>query len=305
MNLISFIKNFVLENISLFIKSFLFFQILFVLFYFNAERIFESRADIMPSAGKDQTLISQLRNASFGGGTQLFSKSGNIYSSIIKSKSFSHDVFNKNIKINGQSYLLYDYLVEAYDHYDEIPEIESERMYRNFKNNLISVRYNKFTDIITIQTFTPDPYLSNQLLKVSLNELETRLQKYFINNVQAKKNFILKRISDIEDELVEIEDRYINFLKKNTSISSPNLVLSKKRLEREIAIKENILVQLAAELEIHKLEVTRDNHVVIDIIDEPSLNLLKVYPNFSTLLLLSLMISFVFPFLLNYKKFIN
>ena len=77
----------------------------------------------------------------------------------------------------------------------------------------------------------------------------------------------------------------------------------KKRIEREMFIKENLLKELAIELEINKVESTRDNQVVIDLIDEPSLDLGKVYPRYSLFLLISLVTSFIIPFILHPKRF--
>ena len=304
MNLGKFISNFISTNKLLFIKSFTLFQSLFVLFYISSERIYESRTDIMPSSSSSsQLLISAFTGGFPTGGLQSYSKSANVYSSIVKSKSFSKALFEKEIIINNETITVYDFIKREYDKSGENPEIEFERTYRFFKNSLISVRYNKLTDIVTIQTFTTDPYFSHELLKASLIELESRLKKYFIENAASKKDFILNRISNVENELIEIEDKYIAFLNQNSSIQSPSLLVSRKRLEREMSVKENILIELSAELEVHKLEVTRDNQVVVDIIDDPSLNLLKVYPRFWSFLMMSLIASFIAPFILKSKSF--
>ena len=46
------------------------------------------------------------------------------------------------------------------------------------------------------------------------------------------KEFIISRISVIEDDLKEIENNYINFLNQNSELSSPNLLIMNKRIEK-------------------------------------------------------------------------
>jgi uncharacterized protein involved in exopolysaccharide biosynthesis len=300
-NLGKFIYNFILNNKTLFLRSFVFFQALFVSFYIFSDRIYESRADVMSSYPSSNQFLNTFNVFS---GMQNNSKSANIFSSIIKSKSFSKNLFAKKILIDDQEISIYEYLLKEYNKSHQNPVIQFEKAYRFFKNELISVRYNKITDIVTIQTYTTNPHFSFELLKSSLDELESRLVQYYLEIAEAKKDFIISRISDVENELIEIEKKYISYLNQNSAISSPNLVISLKRLEREMAIKEGTLVQLASELELQKIESTRANQVVIDIVDSPSLNILKVYPRYSLFLILSLFLSVTTPFILKSKSFL-
>lgn len=302
MNLGKYILNFLTDNKKTFIISLVLCQVIFLLFFFFSSRVFESRTDIMPNTNSSSQLGLNALSGLIPGNFQGQSKSPNIYSTIIKSKSFSKDLFKKTINVNGNEIVVYDWLLESYNLHHDNSEIEFEKLYRFFVKNIISVRYNKITNIVTIQAYTIDPFISQALLKISLVELKSRLKQYSKDTKAANKDFILSRISTIEDELIEIENRYINFLNQNSSTSSPSLNVAKKRIEREVLIKENLLKELAAELEINKLEVTRNNQVVIDVIDEPTLNLLKVYPKFSLLFIISLMVGFVIPFIVHSKK---
>ena len=302
MNLFSYIMGFIIENKTSFLRSFILCQSIFLLFYVFSDRVFESRTDIMPSAGSSNQLNFSAFSSFLPVNLQSESKSANIYSAIIKSKSFSKDLFKETVDVNGDKVVVYNWLLESYNLEHDNSEIEFEKVYRFFVNNIISVRYNKITNIVTIQAYTTDPFFSQALLKAALAELKNRLKQYSKESKTSKRDFILSRISTIEDELIDIENRYINFLNQNSNISSPNLLVAKKRIEREVFIKENLLKELATELEINKLEATRDNQILIDAIDGPTLNLLKVYPRFSLLLIVSLMVSFVIPFVLHSKK---
>lgn len=302
MNLGKYIFSFIVNNQTSFVRSFIICQTIFLLFFIFSDRVFESRTDIMPSVSSSNQLNLNAFSGLIPGNFQSQSKSANIYSAIIKSKSFSKDLFKEVVDINDNQITIYNWLLQSYNLDNKNSEIEFEKIYKFFINKIISVRYNKITDIATIQTYTKDPFFSQALLQVSLEKLKSRLKQYYRESQVSKRDFILDRISTVEDELLDIENKYINFLNQNSNVNSPNLLVAKKRIEREISIKENLLKELAAELEINKLEVKRDNQVVVDIIDEPTLNVKKVSPRFGLFFLISLMLSLVIPFVLKSKS---
>lgn len=294
---------FINEKKRTFVLSFIFCQIIFLLFYLFSNRIYESKMELMSSSdGMSQLNLSAISSflPTNMNGT---SKSANIYSSILKSRSFAKEVFSEEININDKDITIYNWILENYNINADDDNIEFQTVYNFFKSDLISVRHNKSTDIVSVSIFSLNPNFSYLFLKACLHELEERLKRYSLSSKLSKKEFIISRISIIENDLKEIESNYINFLNQNTDHSSPNLLIMKKRIERAMFIKENLLKELAIELEINKIESTRDNQVVIDLIDNPSLNLGKAYPRYSLFLLISLLASFIIPFILHPKRF--
>lgn len=294
---------FINEKKRTFVLSFIFCQIIFLLFYLFSNRIYESKMELMSSSdGMSQLNLSAISSflPTNMNGT---SKSANIYSSILKSRSFAKEVFSEEININEKDITIYNWILENYNINADDDNIEFQTVYNFFKSDLISVRHNKSTDIVSVSIFSLNPNFSYLFLQACLHELEERLKQYNLSSKLSKKEFIISRISIIENDLKEIESNYINFLNQNTDHSSPNLLIMKKRIERAMFIKENLLKELAIELEINKIESTRDNQVVIDLIDNPSLNLGKAYPRYSLFLLISLLASFIIPFILHPKRF--
>ena len=204
--------------------------------------------------------------------------------------------------LNDNNFIIYDIIVDTYKLDNNNQDIELNNVYNFFKNELISVRHNKITNIATINAYTNNPFLSQALLEIVLEELKDRLKKYNIDGKASNRDFILSRISQLEDQLIEVEEKYVTFLQANSNLESPALLVTKKRIEREIGIKENLLKELLAELEISQIEAKRENQMVIDVIDSPRLNPSKVYPRFGLLLILSLGISIITPFIVQYKK---
>ena len=302
MKLINHIINFTSQKKYNFLLSFILCQSIFVIYYFTAERTFSSEMKIMSS----DSSTGQLNLGNFSGflpsSIQGQSKGVQTYSSIIKSKTFFQSVVMNKTNLNGSDVVVYDLIVDHYDFNNKNQDVEFNNVYHFFKNELISVTHNKITNIATINAYTFDPFFSQILLKVVLEELQNRLKNYNLDGKAANRDFILSRISQVENELIAIEDRYITFLKENSNLESPALLIDKKRIEREIGIKENLLKELSGELEISQLEAKRDNQVVVDIIDSPSLNPSKVHPRFGLLLILSLGISFAIPFIIQSKK---
>jgi len=294
---------FINEKKRTFVQSFIFCQLIFLLFYVFSDRIYESKMELMSSSeGMSQLSLSPI-SSFLPTNMQGTSKSANIYSSILKSRSFAKEVFSEEIKINDKEITIYNWILETYNLDEDNDNIEFQMIYEFFKSDLISVRHNKLTDIVSVSIFSTNPNFSYLFLQACLHELEERLKQYSLDSKLSKKEFIISRISFIEDDLTEIESNYINFLNQNSELNSPNLLIMKKRIEREMFIKENLLKELAIELEINKIESTRDNQVVIDLIDEPSLNLDKAYPRYSLFLLISLVTSFIIPLILHPKRF--
>ena len=230
-------------------------------------------------------------------------KGPRIFSSIIKSKFFFSELITQDIRANSQIFTIKDYFLDLGNVENDNNEIQNHAMYLFYSNEVISVRHDKLTDIVTIKIFTNDPFISQQILSSVLKLLNKKLSEFSLNAKSSKKEFILERISLLEDELKLAESNYINFLSKNLDLErSPSLLIERKRLERVVNTKEALLIQLASELEINKIEEKRTNDVKLDIIEKPTLNPNKVSPKLSTVLLLSLFISLSFHFIIYFKK---
>ena len=297
-----FIKNMALNLKQLVLRS-SFFLLLGLTVYFLYPKTFESQAQVMTSDSDANSLGLSSISSFLPMNVISEVKGPRIFSSIIKSKFFFSELITQDIRANSQIFTIKDYFLDLGNVENDNNEIQNHAMYLFYSNEVISVRHDKLTDIVTIKIFTNDPFISQQILSSVLKLLNKKLSEFSLNAKSSKKEFILERISLLEDELKLAESNYINFLSKNLDLErSPSLLIERKRLERVVNTKEALLIQLASELEINKIEEKRTNDVKLDIIEKPTLNPNKVSPKLSTVLLLSLFISLSFHFIIYFKK---
>ncbi len=328
MKLLKILFQFFIENKILFLKTFIITNIVLLSFYFTVDREYESRARILPSE-KSNNVINLSPFGSFLPTTVLKDpRGGQIFSTIIKSQSFYKNLSQEIVSTGGESKTLHNFLLEYYnlkvkeksgrqkktthkfllDSYsldNKDKNIEFSKVYKLYKNRLVSVRYEQLTGIVTINVFTKEPMLSHLLAELILKTLEDTLVEYHIESKKTNKDFILSRVDKVENDLRDLEEDYVKFLDSNQNTNSPFFRTEKIRLERQMNGKESLLNRLYSELEINSSEQLRVNQTFIDVIEQPTFNESKSYPNLSTTLLLSIIISFSVPFALRFKKWNN
>ena len=147
--------------------------------------------------------------------------------------------------------------------------------------------------------------LSQILAQLTIKKLEDRLIEYHIKSKEVNKDFIAKRLNEIETDLRNLEEQYIKFLDSNIKSNSPYYKTEKTRLERQMNGKQNLLTRLYSELEVNASEQMRENQTFLDIIESPTFNESKSSPRLSTALFIILLISISFPFALRFNKWNN
>lgn len=328
MKLLKILFQFFIENKILFLKSFIITNIILLSFYFTVDREYESRARILPSE-KSNNVINLSSFGSFLPTTVLKDpRGGQIFSTIIKSQSFYKDLSQEMVLAGGESKTLHNFLLEYYDlkvkekngrkkktthkflldSYsldNKDKNVEFTKAHRLFIKQLVSVRYEQLTGIVTINVFTKEPMLSQLLAELILKTLEDKLVEYHVKSKAANKDFIQNRVNEVEKNLRNLEEGYVKFLDSNQNTNSPFFRTEKIRLERQMNGKESLLNRLYSELEINSSEQLRQNQTFLDIIEMPTLNESKAYPNLNVTLLLSIVISFSVPFALRFKKWNN
>ena len=77
------------------------------------------------------------------------------------------------------------------------------------------MRFAESNGIVTINVFTKEPMLSQILAQLTIKKLEDRLIEYHIKSKEVNKDFIAKRLNEIETDLRNLEEQYIKFLDSN------------------------------------------------------------------------------------------
>ena len=96
-----------------------------------------------------------------------------------------------------------------------------------------------------------DIYSSTQIIN-SLN---------FVFN-ENQREFILKRISAVEDDLENSEETLKRFREQNRQVASPALQLEEERLLRDLEIQKGIYLTLKQQLEMTKIEEVQKTSII-------------------------------------------
>lgn len=91
-------------------------------------------------------------------------------------------------------------------------------------------------------------------------------------NVKAteKKEFISKRLSEIQAQLDQAENAMLKFSQENKQIeNSPSLTLTKQRLQKDITLYNQLFFTLSDQLELAKIN-EKDNTTSFFLLDEPT-----------------------------------
>ena len=305
MALFEILLKFFFQNKRLFFQSFIFTNIFALIFYFSVDRIYESQLKVVQSEKANNVLNLNSFANFLPSSLSSDPRGAQIFSSIIKSKNFYDNLSQETVVIGSENKTIHNFLLDFYNLNDKTDNIESHRAHQHFIKKIVAIRHDKLTGIVTINVFSKDPIFSQLLAQLIIEKLEDRLISYNLNSKGSNKDFIINRVSEVEKELRLLEKDYVQFLDSNLSANSAYFINEKVRLERKMQGKENLLNQLYSELEINKIEERREDQILLDIIEQPTFNELKIYPRLSIVLFLSLLISFSIPFALRFKTWNN
>jgi uncharacterized protein involved in exopolysaccharide biosynthesis len=131
------------------------------------------------------------------------------------------------------------------------------------------------TGIIRVAVATQLPSVSlriSEMLVAGLNEYNLRSRQ---GQAAAERRFVEGRLQIARDSLRAAEDRLQDFLTRNKSgiTTSPHLISSSQRLERDVASKTTIVTALTQEYEDVRIREVRDTPT-ITIVESPAVSTL-------------------------------
>lgn len=149
------------------------------------------------------------------------------------------------------------------------------------------------TGVITVRTQTDWPQLSFQISRLVLDQIS----KYNLSSLQsrasAEREFVEDRLESQRGELESEEDSLRLFLEKNRLFAaSPQLVIEHERLQRKVALRQQVVIGLAQAYEQARIEEVR-NTPVITMVQEPEVPAKGVRRNLPLKVLLAMMLAFV------------
>jgi uncharacterized protein involved in exopolysaccharide biosynthesis len=162
-------------------------------------------------------------------------------------------------------------------YYEIEGQTEAERIQRAVERLTrdISVSADRETGVVRLSVTTSDPQLSQEVAQHILDlvhrfDLTTRQTQ-----AGAERRFSGERLADLRRELGEAEDTLRSFLNENRVFrNSPTLQFEHDRLQRAVAMRQELVTSLAQAYESARIEEVR-NTPVITLIDPPRVPALR------------------------------
>lgn len=144
-------------------------------------------------------------------------------------------------------------------------ESETERLEKGREqlDDMVSVHVDRETSVVSISVQTRHRALSaamaNRFVKLlSQFNLETRQ-----SNVQARRQFVEERLSEAEVELRQAEEELQLFLERNREfLGSPQLEFQYERFQRQVTIRQEVLITLSRQYEEARIQEVNDTPVI-------------------------------------------
>lgn len=238
-----------------------------------------SEASLLPSGSQDK-MADLKRLAGFGSMSLTDENSSELFPEILRSRSIQDSVLAKRYHFTHNSKPMTVRLAEYFDR-------ESPDKLRGALNDVTYIALDKKTGVIDISVETEYPDLSRQVLAAYLSELESF--NLYARRSAARDNaqYLGRQIDRTKIEMAAAEDSLESYQASNRNWlegSSPDLLKTIARLQREVEIQNKKYLYLTQEYEIAKLDAQKDVPIM-RVLDEPSLPVEKSSPKRGLLLL--------------------
>lgn len=146
-----------------------------------------------------------------------------------------------------------------------------ERSLRALRGRVISTSVaTRTTGVISVNVSTVSPHASLQIAESLLEGVNDFNLSARQSQAREERMFTEERLREARMMLQASEDELERFLKSNRQFAnSPELALSRDRLERAVALRQQVTVGLAQQLEEVRIREVRDTPV-ITVIERPS-----------------------------------
>lgn len=141
----------------------------------------------------------------------------------------------------------------------------------------ISFAQDKKSGVIALTTEFEDPRLAYDVNVFVYQELNNILVNKMSFKASANRKFIEGRLGEVREDLRRSENNLRIYRDRNRLRIDPGDVLEDGRLQRDVLINQEVMIQLQKQFEMAKIEEAKDLPV-LDIIDSPQMPVEKSKP---------------------------
>ncbi len=241
--------------------------VLFLLFLFKPS--YESSIIILPEYGNKSagsggmSSLASLAGINLGEGTPT-----EIYENLIFSETVIEDVVYKKYNTEEFPYpvnLIEYFEIEADE--DENPAVAERIMfinaYKELTESRVKTKIERTTRILTVSVKMPESKLAADVANSLVQSLDRYVRLKRKSYASEQRQYIEKRLEQINDSLRIAENRLKYFRDRNRIIiQSPTLMMEQNRLVRDVEIQQTIFIELTKQLELAKIDEIKDTPVI-------------------------------------------
>ena len=199
----------------------------------------------------------------FGVGVPRDTRSPSFYAKLLESRTLRSEVLHmplpdpKDPSSPDSATVLDRLLIEG--------ETDEERLEagRRFLAKAVTVRVDAGTGILTLSVETRDPTLSAAIANVALDRLMHFNLVSRQSSARERRVFVEGRVADTEDELRNAESELRRFQERNRQWEgSPALRLDYERLQRQVTLKQEVLLTLLRQYEEARIQEVNETPVI-------------------------------------------
>ncbi len=185
------------------------------------------------------------------------------------------------------------------DFLDLDTNIVINRAIKIFHSKILSVqKINRNSPLIELSVSSKNKFLSQIVASEIIDELDKTQNNFILKSTVEKKQFIEKRLTQVQSELSDAENTLKIFVDKNRNIlTSPALMLERERLLREVEMINQVYITIKAEYELVKIDEI-GKRTMVSILDIPEVPTEKSGPSRKSKLILTIILAVIIDILL-------
>jgi uncharacterized protein involved in exopolysaccharide biosynthesis len=200
--------------------------------------------------------------AEFGVAFGAGSGSPAFYADLLRSRTIQDQLLSSHFDRGGQSLCDSQTLLDILRIEGDGPQERLEKG-RETLTGLTAISVDNQTSVVTVSATTPYPELSAGVANLYVTLLNRFNLDTRSSNAQLRRQFIEERLVQAEDELTTGEEVLKGFLEQNRRFAtSPELQFQYERLQRQVTIKEGVLITLRRQYEEARIEEVNDTPVI-------------------------------------------
>jgi uncharacterized protein involved in exopolysaccharide biosynthesis len=232
-----------------------------------------SSFSFIPQAASDQSKSGLASLAGqFGlaiGGLAGAGQSPQLYVDIINSRDVLQHVVSDSLRFAGDPNRMSvsDFLRVS----GRNPNALREKTLDELRTHVVSATVaTRTSGAVTVSVRTRSPEASLQIAQRLLDGLNQFNRTTRQGQAGEERRFVEARLNEARVGLRAAEDRLQQFLQQNRIANSPQLKFDQERLERELSLQQQVVVELSQQFEDARIREVRDTPV-ITVIDHPAL----------------------------------